>query len=165
MVELFAAGLLSPRLRALSSARFSSSPKRSSPRRQPLNELLRVFHPSCPIGLESEPRWRISRKTAASPLRPSRLETRSLRASQVFPGRPLSARGHSSWDRTAGLLRTIGIALQSLPRTGQATLMASGSTGVSTAVDETAPLAWLVTRFTGSSHRTWVASRNQCFWS
>jgi hypothetical protein len=41
--------------------------------------------------------------------------------------------------------------------------MASGSTGVSKAVDETAPLAWLVTRFTGSPHRTWWRHETNVF--
>lgn len=127
MVELFVLEGFAFDARTLSSIRFHASPHENSPRRPTLNEAFEnctrfAFSSFAPNPVEG---FGHAWPHPFQLLRPLAFRRR------VCPGRPASRAGRSeSWDRTMGLLRTIGITPQSLPRTGQATLVASGSTGL-----------------------------------
>ena len=126
VVELFAAGFSFTRHRALSSARPRLSPDEGSRRRTALAEPDEDLRPRiAQHGLWPDSRVGISRKRGNHPFKyRGSCEEDSRESFSVVPHRR-----ETPWDRTSGLLPSRGIAPKSLPRTGQATLVASGSTG------------------------------------
>ena len=119
----FSPRAFSARRRAKSLARFQVSPPENSRRWHTLNEPYGTCTRIAPKSFGPDP------AEGFAPLSIHAASTWGKRTVEVCPGRPSSERGaRPLWDRTAGLLRN-GITLLSLPRTGRATLAASGSTG------------------------------------
>lgn len=122
MVELFTAGFFGPSPERVTVPVLCVTAQKL-PTSANVERGLRVFHPNCSEELCPGPRGGICPLCSGR----TRFDCSGSTCVECVPVAPL--RHGDAWDRTRGLLQE-GITLWSLPRTGRATLVASGSTGL-----------------------------------